>query len=217
MTGSRVLGKFLISISTGILLFVLWLLWGTGLYADQEQQRLASRFDQLTDPTGATGEGPPEQTAPPEGWAPEPGAPVFRIEIPEIDVDQIVVEGAGVEELKKGPGHYPSCRGGFEPPLCSSFEAVWPGEAGRVVVSGHRTTYGAPFSDLDKLDVGDEIRTETEWGEFVYTVTGADIVDDESREVVQPVDGAELALTTCSPKYSAAQRLVIYAALKDDL
>lgn len=213
--GSRVLGKLLISVSTGILLFVVWLLWGTGLYTNQEQDRLASRFDQLTDPTASTTEGARGQAAAPERWMPEPGAPVFRIEIPDIDVSQIVVEGAAVDELKKGPGHYPSCRAGFEPPLCSTFDEVWPGEVGRVIVSGHRTTYGAPFADLDKLEVGDEIRTETRWGEFVYEVARADIVDAESTEVVQPVDKAEIALTTCSPKYSAAQRLVIYADLKE--
>jgi sortase A len=214
MMGARILGKFLISVSTGILLFVLWLLWGTGLYSSRAQERLASRFDRLSDPTGAFEGAGGAPTGPPERWAPEPGAPVFRIEIPDIGVRQVVVEGAGVEELKKGPGHYPSCRSGFEPPLCSGFDEVWPGEPGRVIVSGHRTTYGAPFEDLDKLEMGDDIRIETKWGEFVYEVTAADVIDADSVEVVEVVETPELALTTCSPKYSAAQRLVIYAELQ---
>ena len=209
----RVLGKVLISISVGMLLFVLWLLWGTGLYTMRHQDRLEARFDELATLTAGSSQNAP-LAGPPEGWAPPPGAPVFRLEIPDIGVSQIVVEGAGAEELKKGPGHYPSCRRGFDPPLCSDFDEVWPGEAGRVVVSGHRTTYGAPFWDLDKLRVGDEIRTETKWGAFVYEVTSADIIDAASREVVQPGVKPELVLTTCSPKYSADQRLIIYAELK---
>ncbi len=216
MSRSRVLGKFLISVSVGILLFVLWLLWGTGLYTARAQDRLADRFDEVASVAGPgqqTAQGP---TGPPEGWAPAPGAPVFRLEIPDIGVDQIVVEGAGEDELKKGPGHYPSCRDGFEPPLCSQFGEVWPGEPGRVIVSGHRTTYGAPFWDLDKLETGDEITTHTKWGRFTYKVTGADIIDAASTEVPQPTTTAELALTTCSPKYSAEQRLVIYARLQGE-
>ena len=69
------------------------------------------------------------------------------IQIPKIGVDKIFVEGTGREDLKKGPGHYPGT------PL--------PGEIGNAAIAGHRTTYGQPFYDLDKLAPGDEIITQT--------------------------------------------------------
>jgi sortase A len=140
---------------------------------------------------------------------------VFRIKIPAIDLSQIVVEGVGTEELSKGPGHYPSCRSGFEKPLCTEFMEAWPGQDRRVIVSGHRTTYGAPFWDLDKLEGGDRIVTETKWGTFTYTVTGQRIVKPDARDIVIPGSSGELVLTTCNPKFSAAQRLIILAALKN--
>ena len=55
----------------------------------------------------------------------------------------------------------------------------WPGEEGRVIVSGHRTTYGAPFWDLDKLQAGDRVTTTTKWGTFEYIVTKTSVVDDD--------------------------------------
>jgi sortase A len=133
--------------------------------------------------------------------------------IPKIDFDQIVVEGVGTDELHKGPGHYPSCRDGFEDPLCTDFEEMWPGEKGRVIVSGHRTTYGAPFYNLDKLKAGDEVITETRWGDFTYEVTKTEIVRPDSLAIAIQSDEAEIVLTTCNPRFSAAQRLIVYARL----
>ena len=70
-----------------------------------------------------------------------------RLEIPRIGVDEIVVAGVGVDDLHKGPGHYP------DTPL--------PGERGNVAIAGHRTTYGAPFHDIDELQPGDEVVATT--------------------------------------------------------
>ena len=208
----RLFGKFLISVGFGVLMFVAWTLWGTGLYTSQQQDVLSQAFageppielDEGDDKTGIKV---------PDDYNPGPGEAVFRLRIPQIDVDQMVVEGVGVEELKKGPGHYPSCRSGFQRPLCTEFEEMWPGEKGRVIVSGHRTTYGAPLFNLDRLERGDEVITETRWGEFTYEVTRSEIVQPDSLAIAVQSDRAEIVLTTCNPKFSAAQRLVVFAEL----
>ncbi len=207
----RILGKFFISVGIGVLLFVGWTLWGTGLYTAQQQERLGRELDRRI---AATPQEPSARVGPPKGFTPGAGEPVFRMSISDIDLTAVVVEGVGTDDLRKGPGHYPSCRSGFERPLCTDFEEMWPGERGRVILSGHRTTYGAEFHRIDELEGGDEIRIESEWGGFVYRVTGQEIVEPDSRKIVVPSDRAELVLTTCNPKYSAAERLIVYAELE---
>ena len=157
----------------------------------------------------------PKRVGPPRGFSPSPGDPVFRLRIPEIELDTVVVEGVRPQDLVGGPGHYPSCRDGFELPLCSHHEEVLPGEKGRVIVSGHRTTYGAPFWDMDALARGDAVIVQTEWGRFVYRVTRQRIIDAaESGSVVKKGKKAEIMFTTCHPRFSAAQRLLVFAELK---
>ncbi|MDQ3957569.1 MAG: sortase [Actinomycetota bacterium] len=213
----RVFGKLLISVGIGVLLFVVWTLYGTGIYTARQQRHLAEEFDRLpvferTDPSGEVL--PP---GPPPGYDPGPGAPVFRMHLPTIEDDpMMVVEGVGVDELALGPGHYPSCRAGFERPLCTPFEEAFPGEKGRVIVSGHRTTHGQPFWSLDEMRRGDPIDIETRWGDFTYTVTGKEVVAADSRAIVVPSTKAELVLTTCNPKFSAAERLIVYAELEQE-
>ena len=211
----RIFGKFLISVGVGVLLFVAWVLWGTGIAHNREQNRLEDELKALPrieakkdKKTGFSGPG--------DGFLPDAGAPVFSLTIPKIDLQEVVVQGVGVEELKLGPGHYPDCRAGFDKPLCTEAEEVWPGEEGRVIVSGHRTTYGMPFWDLDKLDKGDSIVTGTRWGNFTYKVTEIAVVPPNARDIANPAPGgsnAEIALTTCNPKFSAAERLIVFAEM----
>ncbi|MDQ3962627.1 MAG: sortase [Actinomycetota bacterium] len=210
----RLFGKFLISVGFGVLLFVGWTLWGTGLYTAQQQDVLDDQF--ATAPTI-----PLERTdgkvEVPGDFAPGPGKGVFRLRIPAIDFSQMVVEGVGTEDLRKGPGHFPSCRRGFERPLCTDLDEVWPGEEGRAIISGHRTTYGAPFYNLDRLENGDKIITETKWGDFTYEVTDKEIVPPDSTDIANPAAAtfAEIVLTTCNPRFSAAQRLIVYARMTE--
>lgn len=127
------------------------------------------------------------------------GEPIARIRIPEIGVSTVVVEGTDGGSLRKGPGHYP------ETPL--------PGIHGTVAVAGHRTTYGAPFRDLDKLEKGDEIAVEMPYGRFVYSVEESRVVDPGALWVTRRVRHDRLVLTACHPKYSAAERIVIFARI----
>ena len=202
-----------------MLLFVAWVLWGTGLYTSQAQNRLEEELTQLPDitPESHKDKGGPGFVGPGSDYEPDAGDPVFSLSIPEIELSDVVVQGVGEEELKLGPGHYPDCTEGFAKPLCTDAEEVWPGEEGRVIVSGHRTTYGAPFWDLDKLREGDEIVTGTQWGEFTYEITSIEVVSPNARDIANPEPGgsnAEIVLTTCNPKFSAAERLIVFAEIK---
>jgi sortase A len=214
MRALAIVGKLLISLGVGILLFVGWTLWGTGLYTDRNQARLEKVFAAQDPFPPAPGQA---LAGPPKSFDPGPGDPVFRLEIPAIDLSRMVVEGVGTEELKLGPGHYPQCGGGFTKPYCTKLPAVWPGQPGRVIVSGHRTTYDAPFWALDRLEEGDEVITETRWGDFSYEVSGTEIVPPDSRDIANPAatEGRELVLTTCNPRFSAAQRLIVFAEIKE--
>jgi sortase A len=125
------------------------------------------------------------------------GDSIARLEIPAIDLTDYVVEGTDLESLRKGPGHYP------ETPL--------PGERGTAAIAGHRTTYGAPFRDVDDLDQGDRIIVDMPDGRFVYRVEESKIVDDQDLSVLEPVGYRRLMLSACHPLYSAAQRIIVYA------
>ncbi|MDQ3940155.1 MAG: sortase [Actinomycetota bacterium] len=209
----RFLGKLLISTGVGVLLFVLWILYGTGFYTHQQQDRLSDLFDRQQVLPAKKG-----NSGPPKGFSPDPGDPVFRIRIPKIDLNDgkgfMVVEGVGDEELALGPGHYPSCRPGFDPSLCTKFPAAWPGEKGRVIVSGHRTTHAQPFYDVNELGKGDKIFIETKWGDFTYVVYDLRIVSPTTQAIVVDKRGTrELVLTTCNPRFSAAERLIVFAEM----
>ena len=129
------------------------------------------------------------------------GDSLTRIQIPRIGVDTIVVEGTSASALRAGAGHYPST------PL--------PCEEGNVAIAGHRTTYGRPFHDLDQLEPGDRITLETPIGQCTYEMQDAPfIVAPTQIEVVANTPGeARLTLTTCHPKGSARERLVVSAKL----
>jgi sortase A len=127
------------------------------------------------------------------------GSPVGDISIPKIGLSMVVVEGTGVAQLQAGPGHYSTT------PL--------PGEAGNAAIAGHRTTYLHPFYNLNELDPGDSITVTTLQGIFLYHVTSSQIVSPTDVSVVDTTPTPTLTLTTCNPRYSASQRLIVHAAL----
>jgi sortase A len=209
-------GRVLVTVGLLLLLFVSYQLWGTGIYQARAQDDLK---DQFRKEQRQAADAPPSTVAPPgeSGTpttttlapiaAPPEGDAMGLIAIPRIGVDQAVVEGVDVDDLRKGPGHYPTTQ--------------MPGHEGNSAIAGHRTTYGAPFGDLDQLQIGDEIRVSTSQGTFKYKVTEQRVVDPSEVSVLDPTpdpqrrghDLATLTLTTCNPKYSAAERLIIRAQL----
>ena len=129
------------------------------------------------------------------------GDSLTRITIPDIDVDVVVVEGTTTSALRAGAGHYP------DTPL--------PCEIGNVAIAGHRTTYGRPFHNLDVLKPGAEITLTTPIGSCTYKVTQDPFPVSPTRTDVVANTPAEatLTLTTCHPKGSARQRLIVKATL----
>ena len=180
------------------------------LYADWRQDALANDLEELSEPDLDPAEVRALERLPLDSdraaflaralkRRTETGDPVGRIRIPEIDVSKVIVEGTDGASLRKGPGHYP------ETPL--------PGIRGTVAVAGHRTTYGAPFNDLDKLEKRDEVIVEMPYGRFVYEVERTQIVQPTATWVTRRVGHDRVVLTACHPLYSAAQRIVIFARL----
>jgi sortase A len=202
------IGRVCITAGALILLFVGYQLWGTGIREAQAQDSLESEFEERLGgdadsggtSTTVTSQGPTTTTqAAPPPPPPAEGDALARINIPRIGVDKIVVEGVQVDDLKRGPGHYPGS------PL--------PGQAGNAAIAGHRTTYGAPFNRIDELQQGDEILITTVQGSFRYEVQRQLIVSPDQVEVLNDYGDNRLTLTACHPKYSARQRIVVVASL----
>jgi len=126
-------------------------------------------------------------------------APLGRIVIPSIGVDVIMLEGTSKSDLKEGPGHWE--------------ETPFPGQGGNFVVSGHRTTYGAPFFKLDDVKVGDEIQLIMPYVVARYVVTKNIIVYPDEVETVRSVGREQVSLAACHPLYSAKQRIVVIGDL----
>ena len=194
------IGRGLVTIGILILLFVGYQLWGTGIYEAREQNRLKAEFARELAEAKAKErrDATPTTTVPPT--PPPDGQAVGIIQIPKIGVERAIVQGTSVQDLRMGPGHYPGT------PL--------PGQLGNAAIAGHRTTYGAPFNRIDELAVGDEIVIATTFGAFHYTVSQPPFpVSPKEVSVLDPTPNASLTLTTCHPKYSANQRLIVKAVL----
>lgn len=142
-----------------------------------------------------------------------------RLSIPKIGLKKYVVKGAGVPELKKGPGFYD--------------ETGFPGSGLPVAVAGHRTTHGAPFLNVDRLRPGDRIFLDMPYGRFEYQVTRTQIITPSDWSIVD-IGAVEpnrrlgrrelrsgvcegtcehLVMTACHPKYSARQRIAVFSRL----
>ena len=139
------------------------------------------------------------------------GDALTRIKIPALGVDTVVVEGTTETALRAGAGHYP---------LTSM-----PSENGNMAIAGHRTTYGKPIANIDQLRPGDTITLETPVGKCDYEVEKAPspfrspasmpaawvVAPNDLRVIDQDPAKAELTLTTCHPRGSAKERLIIRA------
>lgn len=208
-------------IITGLLMFAFvgYQLWGTGIEESQAQNHLGNEFEDLLAGTSTTSTTPVTTTEPAPVTTPpavttttEPGVvqelppindgdPIAILELPTIGVSKYLVAGIGVDDLKKGPGHFPAT------PL--------PGQYGNSAIAGHRTTYGAPFRRIDELEAGDPIVVTTLFGTYTYRVTEQLIVSADDYALV--VDGdptkATLTLVSCHPEWTAKQRIVVRAEL----
>lgn len=127
------------------------------------------------------------------------GAAAGRIKIDRIDANYVLVNGSDTDSLRKGPAIYD--------------DVPFPGTPGTTAIAGHRTTYGAPFRNVDKIKPGDEVVVEMRYGTFTYEVEKTSIVKPTALEVIRRVSYDRLVLSACHPLYSAAQRIIVFARL----
>jgi sortase A len=127
------------------------------------------------------------------------GAAIGRLTIPKIGVSYEVVEGTSTGDLELGPGHYSS----------TSF----PGLGETVAIAGHRTTYLAPFRNINQLHAGDRIELQMPYGTFHYVVQGQRVVTPNAWWITRNLGYERLVLSACNPLYSASQRIAVFARL----
>ena len=184
----RFLGKTCLTAAFILAAYIAWVLWGTGIYTSREQSTLRDELaERLDEPR-------------PRPGVILPGRAYAILRVPSIGVEEVVVQGTDTDDLKRGPGHY------------DETDDPWD-DRGRVGIAGHRTTYGAPFWDLDQVRRGDVITLITEFGTFAYRVTRSEVIPPTRIGVLDPTKKSTLVLTTCTPRFSAAQRLIVYASL----
>ncbi|HEY7564048.1 MAG TPA: sortase [Acidimicrobiia bacterium] len=214
----RLLGWSLLGMAGLVVLFLFYQLFVTDFFNARSQARAEVELEESLDirraelaivttasTTTTLSPEDPIAVAPTPELIAEPavpvGVPFGRIAIDKIGLDAVLFEGVDRDTLKLGPGHMPAT------PL--------PGQPGNAVISGHRTTYGRPFFDLDQLVAGDTIGVETALGMNIYAIREIIVVAPTDVWVTDPINGAWLTLTTCNPKFSAAERLVVQAELVD--
>ncbi len=204
----RGLGELFITSGLVILLFVVYELWWTGFTTQRDQHRLLHTLHNQW-AHGVTIKDPPL------------GSAIAILRIPRLGAHYLfaIVQGTSTADLIKGPGHYPG--------------TAMPGALGNFAVAGHRTTYEHPFYSINRLRVGDPIVIETRTTWFTYTVENIPGTRARFQEIVPPSDTAVsypvpdqpdpslaptqrvLTFTSCNPRYSAAQRIVIHGLLTD--
>ena len=127
------------------------------------------------------------------------GEAIGRIRIPRMGVNMVLVNGTDHETLKKGPG-----RDG---------RTYMPGENRLIYIAGHRTTYLAPFSHIDRLKSGDRVTIEVPYGTFIYVVTRHRIVKATDLSVLRSPKHEVVELQACHPRFFATHRYIAYARL----
>ena len=205
---TRIAGTLLILAGAGVLV------WGVTVWRWQDpftaalnrldQRELADDFDRRVDENGAglAGAGDRLHASLPRAavrWRTSSarGDAVARIRIPALGLTRIVVNGTDHDTLQRGPGRY--------------LGSAMPGEGELVYIAGHRTTYGAPFSRIDRLRKGDRIVLELPYATFEYAVAGSRIVPASQTSVLRSRGREQLVLQACHPRFFASHRYLVDA------
>jgi len=208
---ARILGTVLIVAGTLTLVWAL-VVWQwqdpfTALYTKWRQHQLASQYEKR-----AQEYRPPIAHASPalvrrsvarearaDRLASKRGEAIGRIKVPRMGVNMIFVNGTDHDRLKKGPGR--------------DLRTFMPGENRLIYIAGHRTTYLAPFSHIDRMRSGDRVTLEVPYGTFVYSVTHHRIVKATDLSVLRSPRHELLELQACHPRFFASHRYIVYAKL----
>ena len=218
-----ILGELLILAGALLALFVVWQLFYTDVQGERAQREVVESLDWADEDVvdGITAGDAGVETIPSElkrtDDPPEMDYPAFTdtfatFMVPRWGQDYVkpISEGTTRADVLDplGIGHYE--------------DTALPGEMGNFAISGHRTTYGKPFADVDVLETDDALIVQTEDAWFVYRVASWEIVRPTDVQVIAPVpnepgaepDGRYITLTTCHPKFSAAQRWIVHGELE---
>jgi LPXTG-site transpeptidase (sortase) family protein len=213
VTIAGVAGEVVLTAGVLVLLYVVYVLWGTGIHAERAQDELrAETLDAWANQGGSDDEDP------------DPEDDVPLVELGELDIgdgygflriprfgdnwEWVVVEGTELSDLSRGPGHYR--------------DTADVGELGNFSIAGHRSGYGQPFIDMDKIRAGDTVEIETSDGTWTYTIDQEPVVVKPTDTwVVDPVPDADQAepnerritLTTCHPRYGSDKRMYVSGVL----
>ncbi|MEU3793395.1 class E sortase [Streptomyces fructofermentans] len=216
----RTVSELCITVGMLIVLFVVYVLFWTGVKADTAMDdQIAMLQDQWARGPVATGSpapGPSAAAGPDEPEGPgrtgpyRDGKPFAVMYVPRLGSSwhKPVLEGTRTGTLKKGLGHYA--------------HTARLGERGNFAVAGHRRTYGDPFKDFPRLRPGDAVvlTDGTTWFTYrvdskPYRTTPRDtaVVDPVPRKSGYTRPGRYLTLTTCEPEWGHSHRLIVWAHL----
>ncbi len=199
-------GEVAITLGVLLLLFVAWQLWWTDVVSNRDAGRVVATLEQEFARAGPTPT-PVPASGIPEGIGEDGAFAIVRIPRFGADYARPLIEGTDRPVLALGLGHYVGTAG--------------PGRVGNFSIAGHRTTYGRPFHDVERLRDGDRVVVETAGEVHVYEVTSRDVVRPSDVAVIAPVPDdpgatptqALLTMTSCHPKYSATERYVVHGRL----
>lgn len=204
----RGLGELLVTLGALVLLFVVYLMWGTALRASSAQHQLSGELNQQWASVNAGGHtaGRPAQ---PEQLSLVTGQPFAYIRIPDFGPHWrfTIIQGTALAQLNVSPGHVPGTQ--------------LPGQVGNFAVAGHRVTAGNPFWSLPSLKDGDLIYIDTKLNTYTYRVTGQQTVLPTDTAVVDPVPGRPgqrptqrlITLITCNPAWTGTHRVIVTGKL----
>ncbi|TML46651.1 MAG: class E sortase [Actinobacteria bacterium] len=208
--GLRVLGTALVISGVAALAWTL-VVWRwqdpfTAVYTAFQQHRLARQYDRLV----AAYKAPRLQSASLAAvrhavveeaqryrLATHQGEAIGRIVVPRLHLNMVFVDGTDEGSLEKGPGR--------------DLHTYMPGEGRLVYIAGHRTTFLAPFSHIERLRRGDSVALRMPYATFVYRITRHRIVAADDLSVLRSPHHEVLALQACHPRFFATHRYIAYA------
>ncbi len=210
-----VIGEVFITAGFLVFLFLGWQLWLNDIIVGDEQNHVASELAKTWDEGNTSineGETIPDFGEPAIAAVPKENSTFAVMYAPRFGSDwaREVAEGIGVNSVlnTRRIGHYPTTQ--------------LPGEIGNVALAAHRLTYGAPFRDIDQLQLGDKLYLKTQDGYYTYSFRNLEYVSPQGVGVLEPVPQRQgqaateslLTIMSCNPKFSLAERIIAYAVFE---
>ncbi|MET8447681.1 sortase [Streptomyces sp. NPDC005209] len=163
----------------------------------QEHSAQHAAFDELREQL-ALGTAPVSQTDQ-QGKLLAPGTPVALIDVPRLNLNQVVLEGTDSTVMTDGPGH--------------RRDTPMPGQAGTSVLMGRAGAYGAPFAHLAGLAEGDTFSVTTGQGKAKYQVTDVRRAGDPAPAALASGKGRLVLITATGARFMPAGVLRVDAEL----